>query len=970
MLGVGVGVNADSTVAALLAAGLTVDDIHPPTHELTEATADSTILNASYDATETHFYVIDFKIPDPETAPASNETIFYHGVGFNNYVWLRYRDTGSVQLVVRSLSDTLLDFNFKSEMLYVNKKMRVGLFINNVTGLMEVYINGRRWSTSTGKREPNSSASTRTEFNAAFSSDVASSDGIRLRYYDVEKTRDEMELITNVTLKELGLSYSYDETALGLIGQGQSNMSGGEVIGNKSIMPEVANGRLNMINTNGDYEAFSESWYNPGAKTPIFKAFAQTFVGNGFTHLAGYMGRVGNDIAASQTRNVVVSCAAASATDIAADWAGARTDLNGAPDNIGTTEAIGYMTFAIHETIRQMKAKCREVVVVHDQGQSDAVNAMSQIAYETEFNAQLDWIDYYHPDVFHLIVGFNEYNAASTAVEANWDNINAARRAVAESRVNCAFVDVSNVAVTNPDGLHYLDAEQEVVGAYIAKTYLGGNKIEFTNPTFGETVLTGSEPWNNKQEGFIIVSYNTSQNPSNQYMVHLNDGGSSPATGVRTIGGANTIGQLYRDDVGNVLSNGLNGFYTDNRTQTYAYTWCNRLGRAIQIGNEGTVELNSFTPDAGVFATDTWSRLRLGERNGGSEPYGDDLFYVQIGDTYLDEELLKKKMNEAPRINLMSGGQSIARQFFNSTGGSNDDGVQEILNQMRIAFPEQEVLAFDGAEGGSTVSELSYTEFWWEPLGEQNRGPELQDFHDVRLVNGANKPIVWWDLGVTDAHYIDLPSEVTFDVFKRDMLKILNEIRRQEPEVQFGILLTARRTTFGNTPSMQRIRDFYIELIEEYSWIHRLPDIYDIDLFDAVHHTDAGIVTHATRMGRKMANIAGASLTGVDGPSITNVTRSGLTVTVTATHDAGTDFQTVVGNIQGFVFHDDANPITISAAVKTSPTTFELTLDSLPSGQEILYYGHDAMLDITDLTKVLRDNATPAMALQLKKFIL
>jgi len=437
-----------------------IDDIHPPTFDFITAQNNVDTINAAYEATNNHAYIIDFTIADPQTPPASNETLFYHGVNnnFRNYIWLRRLNTGDLRLIIRSSNATLLDLTFTAENLYINRLMRMGVVIRDGSNY-EIYINGRQYATAMGKAEPLTNADTALFFNAGFGSDSAAPYGARLRYYDVPKTRAELEAITNVTLAELGLSYSRDSSRIAIIGQGQSNMSGKEPVANKPIMPQVATGNLQLLTTAGGLQPFTESWNDPGVNSPLFNSFAKP------AYFAGYMGRVGNDVAAATGQKTMLSCAAQAGTAISTDWAGARTDLN---IGAGDTTTLGALTLNLWEPIRQAYALCGQVSLVHAQGESDALNGLSQADYEMQLNAYFDYLDYYYPQLQHYVVGLNAYNVNSGADSTNWIAINAARQAVATSRANCTFIDVSDIVITNPDGLHYQNANQEIIGARIA----------------------------------------------------------------------------------------------------------------------------------------------------------------------------------------------------------------------------------------------------------------------------------------------------------------------------------------------------------------------------------------------------------------------------------------------------------------------------------------------------------------------
>jgi hypothetical protein len=133
---------------------------------------------------------------------------------------------------------------------------------------------------------------------------------------------------------------------------------------------------------------------------------------------------------------------------------------------------------------------------------------------------------------------------------------------------------------------------------------------------------------------------------------------------------------------------------------------------------------------------------------------------------------------------------------------------------------------------------------------------------------------------------------------------------------------------------------------------------------DVVHLAYASYATKATWAMRKIASLDGQSVTGaVDGSTITGVSRSGTTVTVTLTHPTGiTDF-TPSTAIEGFVFTDDGTPITITDAVRTNATTITLTLDSAPTGVEVLKYCYGTGFGL-DPANLVKGNDVNTMPLQ------
>lgn len=437
---------------------------------LSDPITNSDEMNAAYTAAAGgHSFIIDFEIPEGAALPSSYESLFYYGLNnsTSNYFWVRREGAGGIEVQLRRAGSGQVNLPWGVEMIYPSKRMRLGFSISE-SGDFILYMNGRWLATSSGKNIPNyAAATTRLYVNSAAPgyTNAAGSFVKRLRYYGKPLKASQLRLLTNVNIGELGLSYSKIENSIGFVGAGQSLMQGSEEVVNKSIMPQVAAGNLFNLNPSGLVEAFQESWYAVRGATAAIVPYTGPASGD-TTPNAGYMGRVGNDFAALTGKKVVVANAARSSTKISTLWAGARTDLN---VGSGATTASGFLTWTTFERLRQMNAVVKELRLIDDQGQGDAVDGMTQANYETQKHAQLDLWKSEFPSLHFYIVGLTKWVGANvTSSESNWNAINAARAAVAASREDCTFIDISDIEPDDSDGVHLLNAGQETIGAIIA----------------------------------------------------------------------------------------------------------------------------------------------------------------------------------------------------------------------------------------------------------------------------------------------------------------------------------------------------------------------------------------------------------------------------------------------------------------------------------------------------------------------
>ena len=209
---------------------------------------------------------------------------------------------------------------------------------------------------------------------------------------------------------------------------------------------------------------------------------------------------------------------------------------------------------------------------------------------------------------------------------------------------------------------------------------------------------------------------------------------------------------------------------------------------------------------------------------------------------------------------------------------------------------------------------------------------------------------VVWDHGESDfiATYFDRYETAIKEVFAEIHARTGADIYVTIP---FGTSNTGSAWD-GTTEdeSAQGIRDIYYRVIDEVPYVHKGAERFDLSKADSQHLDVAGRQLLAERDAYILAG-------GSAGPEVSNVVRSGTTVTVTITHGDGTDFTPTTG-IEGFYFTDDGSEISITSAVRTNATTITLTLDSAPTGDEVLYYYFgDNGVGVTDEANLVIDNS-------------
>ena len=494
------------------------------------------------------------------------------------------------------------------------------------------------------------------------------------------------------------------------------------------------------------------------------------------------------------------------------------------------------------------------------------------------------------------------------------------------------------------------------------------------SPSAGLTNLSGSEPWNSKSEGFAWIRATPTDLTigTDQYIIDMNDGSSNPSCGIR-IETDDQMRTRYRDDSGNLSSDDLeDNRSVENTLRTYGISWSNAEGK-MRLVSGGAHDEHSFT--SGTFSDDTWERLYIGSRNGGSQPFTGTYETLEIGNAFLSARALGLRMKHANMFVFIGGGQSLmSGHWSNSADAGDDDGYISFIETADTLYSSAEVVAIEGATGASGLSNLTNGSSYWWHRTNQLPGPAYDTWKAAAYDIGATPSWCLWAQGEADSASIDNGGEITAVQYKADLLAMFKQMRNDlNSELQIGIQGLGRRSSgHSNAGGIQTIREIQQELAAENSWIHMLGYSYDQTLQDDVHLTDGGYASVAERLIRRAATLDGKSVSGSTmGPSISGASRSGTSVSVTISHDGGTDF-TPSSGIVGFRFFDNGSEITINSAVRTDATTVTLTLASTPSGIETLYYCYDDASDITNanIGSVLTDNSSEALPLIPDKIIL
>lgn len=468
-------------------------------------------------------------------------------------------------------------------------------------------------------------------------------------------------------------------------------------------------------------------------------------------------------------------------------------------------------------------------------------------------------------------------------------------------------------------------------------------------------VLSGS--------GYIGVKYIPEVvSTTSQYPVVINDGTTNNTFGLRLGDGSTSYAKGY------VRGGGA----TKHQSSTFNTPQVNKVNSGIVawgdgfawVSNNGVGAYEEFTGNPSGITT-----IDIGARNGGSDPFRGWISDVALGRVYNIGLAGAKTVGNSNRF--IGSGQSLMENLFTSVEDTTPAGAQAFIDIADNTLTNVVYFAA-GATGGAYASkqdssDVNETNYFYDADTGFFDGDAAKKF--IRAAQSiAGVRAIFWDQGQASAIGLNA-GNITRAEYKATITLIFAWMRSLVGNVPIIIQPIGRRSdsaAYGQ--SWQDIREVEQELASELSNVYLGPEIYDLTLFDAVHPNKASEVIMGQRSARKGLSVLGESVSSVDGPEIASAIRSGTTVTVTLTHADGTDFTPTTG-IEGFYFTDDDVQISITAAVRTNATTITLTLNSTPTGVEVLYYAYGIMDGIT-ASNIVKDNSANALPLRAAKITL
>jgi len=304
---------------------------------------------------------------------------------------------------------------------------------------------------------------------------------------------------------------------------------------------------------------------------------------------------------------------------------------------------------------------------------------------------------------------------------------------------------------------------------------------------------------------------------------------------------------------------------------------------------------------------------------------------------------------------IVNAGQSNAENMSGAPVNYKMSGARSVMDQMNSVYPYSSNWYLSGALGGTFAAS-------WRGSGDSIT--KWKNTVNAAMAAGGEIIAIHWDQGESD---IGNPK----DTFKTWYKEIFDDMRSVVGDVPIYVTILGKLATTATQAHQDNctlIRQAYLELAQENAYIKLTPDKFIHPMYDTTHLSDVGYGAHGHLVARKILKDLGESVSGgVDGPTIKGVSRSGASITVTLSHDSGTDFTPTTG-IEGFIFYDNTTVISISSAVRASAATITLTLASTPSNAvQRLDYCAGSLFGV-DTSNTVRDNQTYPLPLRTSRW--
>lgn len=487
------------------------------------------------------------------------------------------------------------------------------------------------------------------------------------------------------------------------------------------------------------------------------------------------------------------------------------------------------------------------------------------------------------------------------------------------------------------------------------------------NPKPGAYALSVVAPGFSVANGWMMVRYVCTTVPegtASQYSMAIHDGSVNNMYSFRMLANSSrpNCQNLNNRAAGQIKHSGTVGLYTINAHEVRSAIFVWRADGYQYVICDDTMSSSTETDARGMALT----TLQIGGRNGGNDALVGRVLYAEIGNTYITPEQAAARMAVIRKPFVVeSAGQSNIANWISGAETSAPAGrasfMSTLIDSSALNCPG-EIVYLSGAEGGSSLYPEIDARHWITDTGFP--GTSLIKFFAKQTLTGLTPDIVLWDQGEADAIWINHPAKphITKENYKSRLLRTFLLMKERNPRLQIAICNLGIRTVSPLYGGQQAIVEAQNELIAAHSWIHFGYNRFDLALHgDGVHYLDASYAVMGGRAGRRVQALLGYDVAGGSvGPRLLSAARAGTALTITISHDAGTDF-TPATAIQGFSYKDASGAdVALSSVARANASTITATLASAVAGT--LYYIYDNAT-ISDLTKLVKDNGANALPL-------
>ncbi len=310
---------------------------------------------------------------------------------------------------------------------------------------------------------------------------------------------------------------------------------------------------------------------------------------------------------------------------------------------------------------------------------------------------------------------------------------------------------------------------------------------------------------------------------------------------------------------------------------------------------------------------------------------------------------------------VLATGQSLQDQLFTAYSGAGDTAFQA---EAALYFPGT-ITHTDAAATNQYLTKSSYdasgdtgARYYWDDTTSSKGARYTAEIDPVS--DKDTYTAVKVDLGQSDGINTSFPhTKAQYKTFYKEFLA---QIKSDFPNATiFMNILNRTRQSGDFDAGYNLVRQAQLEIIDEVSYVVRGIDVYDLEMTDNFHLTQAGAEEYAEREARKIAKHFGKPVTGALGPYITNLVSRTDRVEFDVVHDGGTDWTAPSGT--GAIAVEDDGTATGDVSVTRTDATSGVII--LPEGEAPLHgstlegfvnYGDGGALGATPSVAI--DNAT------------